>query len=197
MIRRTVVRENRSATRLCPGSTRSSQQGGATCYDLARIAVSTPGGDRAGPSRLSEQPVLRSDSSLVLCQSISRKLASGGCLARSPRVRLSEPSAVAGIDHYWRWQTVRPSRPQADGPILDLCTGTGDLALAYLRGQRARRADRRAPTFCHEMLVLGERKADLHQAATAGSRFSRPTPSSCRWPTTIFRSSASPSACGT
>ena len=36
-----------------------------------------------------------------------------------------------GIDKYWRWRTVRRVPPQCAGPILDLCTGTGDLALAY------------------------------------------------------------------
>lgn len=37
------------------------------------------------------------------------------------------------IDTRWRRRTVRlaPPRPAADGPILDVCTGTGDLALAY------------------------------------------------------------------
>ncbi len=45
-----------------------------------------------------------------------------------------------------------------DGPILDLCTGTGDLALAYLK-----RSGGRVPIvgadFCHEMLAIGEKKA--------------------------------------
>ena len=36
-----------------------------------------------------------------------------------------------GVDYYWRWRTVRKVRPQGDSPILDVCTGTGDLALAY------------------------------------------------------------------
>src|SRR5437773_11508484 len=50
------------------------------------------------------------------------------------------------VDHYWRWRTTRlvpPSisslppeergRGEGTAPILDLCTGTGDLALAYDR----------------------------------------------------------------
>ncbi len=39
------------------------------------------------------------------------------------------------IDTSWRRRTVRlvPPRPASDGPILDLCTGTGDLALEYAR----------------------------------------------------------------
>jgi demethylmenaquinone methyltransferase / 2-methoxy-6-polyprenyl-1,4-benzoquinol methylase len=56
------------------------------------------------------------------------------------------------VDHYWRWRTTRLAPPTGDAPILDLCTGTGDLALAYDRA-----AKRRLPIvgadFCHEMLV--------------------------------------------
>jgi demethylmenaquinone methyltransferase/2-methoxy-6-polyprenyl-1,4-benzoquinol methylase len=36
-----------------------------------------------------------------------------------------------GVDYYWRWRTVRRIRPNGDSPILDVCTGTGDLAIAY------------------------------------------------------------------
>lgn len=64
-----------------------------------------------------------------------------------------------GIDKYWRWQTVRRVPPQGDAPLLDLCTGTGDLALAYAKrlfpGGRIVGSD-----FCHEMLDLGRRKGN-------------------------------------
>src|SRR5580698_3296657 len=63
-----------------------------------------------------------------------------------------------GIDHYWRWRTVRRVPPQSQEPILDLCTGTGDLALAYLRAGRGTTTVVGAD-FCHEMLVIGEAKA--------------------------------------
>jgi demethylmenaquinone methyltransferase / 2-methoxy-6-polyprenyl-1,4-benzoquinol methylase len=62
-----------------------------------------------------------------------------------------------GVDRYWRWQTVRRVPLSGDAPVLDLCTGTGDLALAYAR--------RMSPTgrivgsdFCHEMLAIGRAK---------------------------------------
>ena len=80
------------------------------------------------------------------------------------------------VDHYWRWRTTRmvppilpphprplsPGLPGERGemtaPILDLCTGTGDLALAYDRA-----ANGLVPIvgadFCHEMLVRAEAKA--------------------------------------
>jgi demethylmenaquinone methyltransferase / 2-methoxy-6-polyprenyl-1,4-benzoquinol methylase len=63
-----------------------------------------------------------------------------------------------GIDRSWRRQTVRRVPAQGTAPILDLCTGTGDLALAYARqmpqGGRVIGAD-----FCHEMLAIGRQKA--------------------------------------
>ena len=37
------------------------------------------------------------------------------------------------IDKYWRRRTAQLVPPQGQAPILDLCTGTGDLALAYDR----------------------------------------------------------------
>lgn len=63
-----------------------------------------------------------------------------------------------GIDHYWRRRTVRLAPPQGDAPILDLCTGTGDLALAY--GRASQSAVRIVGAdFCHPMLVIGGQKA--------------------------------------
>lgn len=56
------------------------------------------------------------------------------------------------IDKYWRWRTTRLVRPTGDAPILDLCTGTGDLALAYDRAARGR-VPIIGADFCHEMLV--------------------------------------------
>ena len=35
------------------------------------------------------------------------------------------------IDRYWRWWTVRKLNPKPNEPILDVCTGTGDLAIAF------------------------------------------------------------------
>jgi demethylmenaquinone methyltransferase/2-methoxy-6-polyprenyl-1,4-benzoquinol methylase len=56
------------------------------------------------------------------------------------------------IDRSWRRRTTQLVPPKGDGPILDLCTGTGDLALAYDCA-----AGGRVPIvgadFCHPMLV--------------------------------------------
>jgi demethylmenaquinone methyltransferase/2-methoxy-6-polyprenyl-1,4-benzoquinol methylase len=61
------------------------------------------------------------------------------------------------VDRYWRWQTTRIVPPVNDRPILDLCTGTGDLALAYDRAAKGK-APIIGADFCHEMLCLAERK---------------------------------------
>jgi demethylmenaquinone methyltransferase/2-methoxy-6-polyprenyl-1,4-benzoquinol methylase len=69
-----------------------------------------------------------------------------------------------GIDHYWRWRTVRRVRPTGQLPILDVCTGTGDLALAFDRAA-GRKLNVVATDFCHEMLAIGREKAAKAGAA--------------------------------
>ena len=62
-----------------------------------------------------------------------------------------------GIDKYWRWRTVRTVPARGAAPVLDLCTGTGDLALAYYRAAGGQTPIVGAD-FCHPMLVVGEQK---------------------------------------
>jgi demethylmenaquinone methyltransferase / 2-methoxy-6-polyprenyl-1,4-benzoquinol methylase len=64
----------------------------------------------------------------------------------------------AGIDQRWRRKTVRLVAPRVGaGPILDVCTGTADLALAYWRagGKRTRAV---GADFCRPMLAIGREK---------------------------------------
>ena len=70
-----------------------------------------------------------------------------------------------GIDHYWRHRTVRLVPPRGPLPILDVCTGTGDLALAYDRAAGGK-TPVIAADFCHEMLAIGRQKA--HSAGADG-----------------------------
>jgi demethylmenaquinone methyltransferase / 2-methoxy-6-polyprenyl-1,4-benzoquinol methylase len=62
------------------------------------------------------------------------------------------------VDHYWRWRTTRLVPPHGGAPILDLCTGTGDLAFAYDRAAGGK-VPIIAADFCHPMLVLAVAKA--------------------------------------
>lgn len=68
------------------------------------------------------------------------------------------------IDKYWRWRTTRLVPPIGSAPILDLCTGTGDLALAYDRAAQGQTPILGAD-FCHEMLVLAGAKSRKNRAS--------------------------------
>lgn len=68
------------------------------------------------------------------------------------------------IDHYWRWRTTRLARPSGSAPILDICTGTGDLALAYDRAAQGASPIVGAD-FCHEMLIRARQKTSKKRAA--------------------------------
>ncbi|MEX0678040.1 MAG: bifunctional demethylmenaquinone methyltransferase/2-methoxy-6-polyprenyl-1,4-benzoquinol methylase UbiE [Pirellulales bacterium] len=76
----------------------------------------------------------------------------------APRYDFLNHVLSLGTDVYWRFRTVRKVPPEGDAPILDVCTGTGDLALAYGRaaseGTSVVGAD-----FCHPMLAIGRGKA--------------------------------------
>ena len=68
------------------------------------------------------------------------------------------------VDKVWRRRTTRlvPPGPAAAVPVLDLCTGTGDLALAYDRAAKGavpvalgRRAEKRPDRACDENPLAG------------------------------------------
>ncbi len=70
------------------------------------------------------------------------------------------------IDKRWRDRTARlvPPGPASAGPMLDLCTGTGDLALTYDRAANGALSIVGAD-FAHEMLVRAALKSDKAGAA--------------------------------
>jgi demethylmenaquinone methyltransferase / 2-methoxy-6-polyprenyl-1,4-benzoquinol methylase len=71
-----------------------------------------------------------------------------------------------GIDRSWRRKTVKLVPPREDaGPILDVCTGTADLALAYWWAG-ARRTRVVGADFCRPMLAIGREKC--HRAGADG-----------------------------
>jgi demethylmenaquinone methyltransferase / 2-methoxy-6-polyprenyl-1,4-benzoquinol methylase len=62
-----------------------------------------------------------------------------------------------GIDRSWRRKTVKLVPPEGDAPILDVCTGTADLALAYWRASKGKTPIVGAD-FCPPMLEIGREK---------------------------------------
>ena len=76
----------------------------------------------------------------------------------APRYDLVNRLLSGGIDVLWRRTTVRRAPPPESGAILDVCCGTGDLALAYAAkaGPAVRIV---ASDFCRPMLDRGEVKA--------------------------------------
>ncbi|TWT30300.1 UbiE/COQ5 methyltransferase [Posidoniimonas corsicana] len=77
----------------------------------------------------------------------------------APRYDLLNHLLSLNIDRYWRRRTVRLVPPSGDAPILDLCTGTGDLALAYERAASGRLAIT-GSDFCPEMLTIARKKGE-------------------------------------
>lgn len=75
----------------------------------------------------------------------------------APRYDLVNRMLSGGIDVWWRHVTVSRAPPPPTGAILDVCTGTGDLALAYAAkaapGVRVVGSD-----FCGPMLAHGIEK---------------------------------------
>jgi demethylmenaquinone methyltransferase/2-methoxy-6-polyprenyl-1,4-benzoquinol methylase len=76
----------------------------------------------------------------------------------APRYDLVNRMLSGGIDVWWRHVTVNRVPPPASGAVLDVCTGTGDLALVYARkggpGVRVVGSD-----FCRPMLDRGVEKS--------------------------------------
>jgi demethylmenaquinone methyltransferase/2-methoxy-6-polyprenyl-1,4-benzoquinol methylase len=68
------------------------------------------------------------------------------------------------IDRYWRWRTTRLAPPRGDEPILDVCTGTGDLALAYDKAAR-HRVPIVGSDFCLPMLLPAKDKTCRRRAS--------------------------------
>ena len=62
-------------------------------------------------------------------------------------------------DRSWRRETVKASNVEPISRVLDVCTGTGELALAYADKISAR-GFVIASDFCFEMLVIGDQKVE-------------------------------------
>lgn len=77
----------------------------------------------------------------------------------SPRYDLLNHLLSGGIDYIWRRKTVRTIPPVGDAPILDVCTGTGDLAIAYWKKSK-RKTTVIGSDFTHEMVQIAKQKSE-------------------------------------
>lgn len=77
----------------------------------------------------------------------------------SPRYDFLNHLLSGGVDYYWRWRTVRRVPISGDAPILDVCTGTGDLAVAFWKKHRGTIAVT-GTDFTPEMLEIAGTKRD-------------------------------------
>ena len=76
----------------------------------------------------------------------------------APRYDFLNHFLSCGVDYGWRRKVVRrlPPNPNSQAKILDLCTGTGDLALAFWKKYRVPVV---GLDFTPEMLGIGRQKA--------------------------------------
>jgi demethylmenaquinone methyltransferase/2-methoxy-6-polyprenyl-1,4-benzoquinol methylase len=87
----------------------------------------------------------------------------------APRYDLLNHVLSLELDRLWRARVTRRLRPileRADAVVLDLCCGTGDLALSLARGGKARVV---GADFAHPMLVRAREKT-AQQSAGDGKR---------------------------
>jgi demethylmenaquinone methyltransferase / 2-methoxy-6-polyprenyl-1,4-benzoquinol methylase len=87
------------------------------------------------------------------------------------------------IDKFWRRTTVQRVPPLGEAPILDLCTGTGDLAFEYERAARPTTPIIGAD-FTHEMLVRANVK---RQRRTSRVSFTEADAQALPFPAGVFQ----------
>lgn len=76
----------------------------------------------------------------------------------APRYDLLNHLLSGNTDKYWRWRTTKLVKPVPNGgPILDMCTGTGDLALAFDKAAGGK-LPITAADFSPDMLAIARQK---------------------------------------
>ncbi|MGD0516423.1 MAG: bifunctional demethylmenaquinone methyltransferase/2-methoxy-6-polyprenyl-1,4-benzoquinol methylase UbiE [Thermoguttaceae bacterium] len=93
-----------------------------------------------------------------------------------------------GIDRSWRRKTIRLVAPRdGGGPILDVCTGTADLALGYWKARRQMPGIHVVGTdFCRPMLDIGDKKRS-HAGAADGLELIEADTVSLPFPDDVFQ----------
>ncbi len=88
----------------------------------------------------------------------------------APRYDFLNHFLSLNIDRWWRSRTIKLLNLATDQPVLDVCTGTGDLAFGI-----AKRLDRstklEATDFCSEMLDIARKKQSKQSSNACPVRF--------------------------
>ncbi|MEM6469450.1 MAG: bifunctional demethylmenaquinone methyltransferase/2-methoxy-6-polyprenyl-1,4-benzoquinol methylase UbiE [Planctomycetota bacterium] len=87
----------------------------------------------------------------------------------APRYDLMNHLLSLNIDKLWRRATVKRLKLSAGAPVLDVCTGTGDLALAIAKAAPDD-VEVIGSDFCHAMLEIAREKRQP-ETRTAGVEF--------------------------
>lgn len=77
--------------------------------------------------------------------------------AIAPRYDAANRVLTAGVDESWRRRAVRELAVPGEGSVLDLCTGTGDLAFHLIRTNAKIKVT--AVDFCEPMLAAARARA--------------------------------------
>ncbi len=122
------------------------------CFKHSNVAESSP---ESSPNAADRVPTSVVDKSGSRVREMFRQIA--------PRYDLMNHLLSLNIDRYWRRRAVGRLQLRDDFPVLDVCTGTGDLALAIARGAKSSTRVL-GSDFCHAMLEIARDKA-MKQAA--------------------------------
>lgn len=79
----------------------------------------------------------------------------------APRYDLLNHVLSLNTDRYWRWRTLRILGLKPGDPVLDVCTGTGDLALSASK-RLGGSTEVVGTDFCAEMLDIARQKQSKH-----------------------------------
>ena len=105
----------------------------------------------------------------------------------APRYDAMNHLLSLNIDRYWRWRAVRLLQLMDDSPVLDVCTGTGDLALA-IRQRAGERVRVVGSDFCGPMLrIAAEKQARLGQSSAPPVAFLEADSQSLPFPDDTFQ----------
>tara|TARA_R110002049_G_scaffold72490_1_gene187016 strand:+ start:132199 stop:132963 length:765 start_codon:yes stop_codon:yes gene_type:complete len=101
----------------------------------------------------------------------------------APRYDAMNHLLSLNIDRYWRSQAVKRLRVRNDQPILDTCTGTGDLAIAIAK-KVPENVEVVGSDFCYAMLEIARDKRDER---TKGVNFLEADSQALPFPTDTFQ----------